>query len=443
MAIKTPKYELIDKIFVGLLLVVFGGIVLHAPLSIGFGALLPDSAVLIKTWKEILLIIATLLGAVILTRRKQWGIVRQPIVLLIGVYALLHILLLPLFWGGVATALAGLIIDLRYLLFFVLIYGAMQLYPGLRRVFIGVFTGGALVVVTFALLQVFVLPPDILSYIGYNETTIMPYLTVDQNIDYIRINSTLRGPNPLGAYAVIVLSLLLAYWIKGKHTQFKRPMFIVTILGVGGLVALWASYSRSALLAGIAAIALVVLLTVGRRLSKWTWISIWVTLFALGGIFIAARDTEFVSNVVLHENREEGGEVNSNDGHIDSLVDGVARVVRQPLGSGIGSTGSASLYGDNPVIIENQYLFTAHESGWIGIVLFLMISFKVLARLWKQRNDWLSLGVLASGIGMLLIGLLLPVWVDDTVAIIWWGLAAIAIGGTYERAINKTPKRTA
>jgi len=35
--------------------------------------------------------------------------------------------------------------------------------------------------------------------------------------------------------------------------------------------------------------------------------------------------------------------------------------------------------------------------------------------------------VWASGLGLILIGLVLPVWVDDTVSIVWWGLAALVI----------------
>ena len=34
----------------------------------------------------------------------------------------------------------------------------------------------------------------------------------------------------------------------------------------------------------------------------------------------------------------------------------------------------------------------------------------ILKRLWLVRKDWLALGVLASGIGLAMIGLLLPVW---------------------------------
>jgi hypothetical protein len=97
------------------------------------------------------------------------------------------------------------------------------------------------------------------------------------------------------------------------------------------------------------------------------------------------------------------------------------------------------LHGDAPIIIENQYLFIAHEVGWLGLALFIVFFGMILWRLWQGRQDWLSLGVFASGIGMALIGLLLPVWADDTVGIIWWGLAAIALakGVNYDRKQTK------
>ena len=91
------------------------------------------------------------------------------------------------------------------------------------------------------------------------------------------------------------------------------------------------------------------------------------------------------------------------------------------------------MYTDSPIIIENQYLFTAHELGWLGLIIFLFIFGLIMKRLWKLRSDWLALGVFASGLCLAVIGLLLPVWVDDTVAIIWWGLAAIACSGCNEK----------
>jgi len=440
---KQPKrLTFIERIFVGILVVIFAGIVLHAPLTVGLETLFPNFSLLIKSWKELLMIAAALIGVYLLWKKKQWKILNNPIILLIVGYVLLHLLLIPLFPTDTASTLAGLAIDLRYLAFFVLVYIAIRLYPQLRRPFIATFVAGALVVVVFAILQVTVLPVDFLKYLGYGDTTIQPYLTVDQNTAFIRISSTLRGPNPLGAYAVIVLSLVAACWLR-RPRQTTRRTSILSVLAVGSMVALWASYSRSALIAAAVTIALVVILAFGRRVSRRVWVGSVVVAFALAGGLIAASGTNFVSNVLLHNSFTSGAAIDSNQGHLSSLAQGVNDMVHQPLGAGVGSTGSASLLGNSPLIVENQYLFIAHEAGWIGLALFLLISWKILKGLWQKRADWLALGVFTSGIGLAVVGLLLPVWVDDTVSIIWWGLAAIVIGGVYDRKINQAPKRAA
>lgn len=418
----------VGKVFVGLLVVIFGLIILHAPLSVVFGVLFPDYELIIKSWKEILMLIAALLAVVILHTTRQLRVLKDPILIGIAIYALLHLLSVGVFAAGLETSVAGLLIDLRYVLFFALVYVCIKLYPGLRRVFIKTGVIGALIALGFALLQVFLLPEDILKYIGYNLNTIMPYLTVDQNADYIRINSTFRGPNPLGAYAVITLTTLVVFWLRGPREIVKRPKVYGAILAIGSLVALWASYSRSAWIAAVLALVIVWGVVYGRKVTKWMWIGLAAAAVVMAGMIYVLRDTSFVSNVILHENPLESNNVNSNDGHIDSLQDGVYRLINQPFGAGVGSTGSASLLGDTPLIIENQYLYIAHEVGWSGLALFLIIFVGILSRLWRARHDWLALSVFASGIGLAFIGLLLPVWADDTVALIWWGLAGVALG---------------
>lgn len=426
--------KVLGKIYVGILLVIFGGIVLHAPISVGLTSLLPSFDLLIKSWKEILMLVAGVILLVILHRTKQFKILRDPVIVAIVAYAALHLGLLAYNFVNFNTSAAGLAIDLRYVLYFSLVYIAMRLYPGYRKVFIKVGVIGALVVLVFAILQVSILPNDVLKYIGYNSNTISPYLTVDQNSDFIRINSTLRGPNPLGAYAGIILTLIAAAFVRKKVKKDNKHQIIAAILSVGGLVALWASYSRSALIAALVAIVVVAIIGFYKYLTPklliaGSVVSV-VILLACGGLFLM-RDNSFVSNVLLHDNPNGGGSVNSNEDHVSSIQDGMKQMINQPLGAGIGSTGSASLLGNQPEIIENQYLFIAHEAGWLGLGLFVFIFSLIMNRLWKLRPDWLALGVFASGIGLLLVGLLLPVWVDDTVAVIWWGLAGLVVGRLY------------
>lgn len=430
------KLSILDWVFVGILLVIFGGIVVHAPLTVGLSTLLPDASFVIKSWKEILLGLALLVCVVIVTTKRKWvEIVQDRLILYILLFAALHLLLIAASYTGFESTIAGLFIDVRYILYFALVFVALKLYPQLYKKFMYVFFAGAAVVIGFALLQVTVLPNDFLKYLGYGKTTIMPYLTVDQNENYVRINSTLRGPNPLGIYAVIVLGVVLAAWFKVKGAFSRRQQVLAGILAGGAVVALWASYSRSAALAAVLAVGSILVSIYGKKVSKKLWMILAVIGLVLLGSLVTLRDTQFVSQVILHEDPHEGNDINSNDGHAESLSEGVRLMLSQPLGAGIGSTGSASLLTDSPVIIENQYLFIAHETGWLGLAVFLMIFGTVLKRAWRARKDWLAFGVAASGVGIAVAGLVLPVWVDDTVSIIWWGLAAIVLA----REVHTTP----
>lgn len=427
--------SVLERIYLVILVVIMAGIVIHAPVSVGFGVLFPDYGLLIKSWKEMLLLVLIPLAGVIVTRRKLWGeLLGSWLFRAIGVYTVIHFVTAVFLWQGVKPGLAGLAVDLRYLLFFILVYIAVRVLPRARRQLLLAATIGAFVVVCFATLQLF-LPPDILTRIGYSNATIAPYLTVDKNPNYIRVNSTLRGPNPLGAYAGIVLSVLAAALVKMKlNLRDKRVSAAAVILGICSIVALWVSYSRSALVAGMVGIGIVVFNTTLGKLSRKVWIAL-VLLFIIvaGGLFIS-KDTDFVSNVLLHENTHGGSSISSNEGHVTSLSDGMQRVMTRPFGAGVGTTGSASLFGSSPFLIENQYLFIGHEVGWAGALLFIFIFVMIMVRLWQVRSDWLALGVFGAGVSLALIGLLLPVWTDDTVSIIWWGMAAIVLGGRqYER----------
>jgi hypothetical protein len=415
------------KIYVTIIVIIFGGIVVHAPLSVWLGTVFPDASLLIKSWKELLMLALVPLAVIIVTRRQLWReLLSDWIFRAVIIYTALHLVLTAVMYQGTTAAAAGLAIDLRYILFFGLVYVLIRTAPRYRSLLLKIAAIGAAVVVGFAALQVF-LPRDILASIGYGPDTIAPYLTVDKNLDYVRVNSTLRGPNPLGAYAGMMLALLAALVIAKGRKFVRKYAVALEIFTVCSVVALWISYSRSALVAAMVGVGMVCGATIMRRLSRRNWIVLSAVACALAGGLIAGQNSSFVSNVLLHENPDGGSAISSNDDHVSSLQTGTDRLLRQPFGAGVGSTGSASLHGDSPIIIENQYLFIAHETGWLGLLLFLVIFGLVMVRLWQRRTDWLALGLFASGVGLALIGLLLPVWVDDTVAIVWWGLAAIAM----------------
>ncbi len=423
-----------------LFLVIFGFIVIHAPFSVWVGTTYPDVALAVKAWKELAICIVLAIVALDVTLRRRWTqVLRDPIVWLSVLYCALHIIMLGVYPpANNDVVVAGLMIDLRYIVYFALAYVFLQLYPEYRPSFIRIGIVGACIVVGFAALQL-VLPKDILATIGYSEATIQPYLTVDKNPDFVRFNSTLRGPNPLGAYAVIALTGAAA-WLIGKRWRGislqQKIGFVVFCLASS--IALWVSYSRSAYVGLSVSLFVLFLAAFGYAIKRKQWLISAALVVVLGLGAFAARDTTFFKNVVLHDNPTTGAAIDSNTAHMTSLGDGIAKSLTEPLGTGIGSTGSASLFGDAGSIIENQYLMIAHEAGWMGLGLFLTLFCLVLYRLFRAPWDWLTLTVLASGVGLAVIGFFLPVWADDTVSIIWWGLAAVALaGGIYERTTNK------
>lgn len=406
-------------------------IVVHAPLQVFFGSLAPDYALVIKAWKEVLMIAAVPLAIVLISREGRWReLTRDKLFWLIVGYGLLHILAL-LQWQGLEASLAGLVIDLRYILFFALVYVLVWLQPDRTEKLRRVAVIGGVVVVGFGLMQL-VLPHDALKAIGYGEGTIRPYATVDRNYDFIRYQSTLRGPNPYGAYAASLAIVALA-WLLARRWDWR-----VAMLGVAALAATYFSHSRSAFIALGLGLMLVVGCRYARRLKRWQWGALagLVLIAGLSGFML--RDNYFVSNVLLHEDPVGGSAISSNDEHLRSLVEGTEEVLNDPLGDGVGSSGSASLLRDaGGNIIENQYLMIAHEVGWLGLVLFMAIFVLVMHRLWQARRDPWALGLFASGAGLALVGVLLPVWADDTVSIVWWGLAGVMLAQPVHRPDRK------
>ena len=407
-------------------------VTIHAPMSVWVSTTFPEFDLIAKAWKELLLLGLAVIAAALITKRKLWkDIFADRIIQLCLLFVVIHFLSVLVFGGDTLSLVAGLMIDLRFIALFVLAYSAVLMRPEFMRSLIGAAVLGAFGVIGFGLLQITVLPDDVLRPLGYSSQTITPFTTIDSNPDYVRINSTLRGPNPLGALAVVYAALLLA-WASMRWRALGREQRIAASIGIAGIIAvLFASYSRSAYI-GLA-VAMGSVLAGSVRLTRTVGIGIVTGIVLLLGLGAALSTTDWYANVILHEDPESQVETKSNEAHVDSLVDGAARVIREPFGTGIGTTGSASLYDPNSAndtIVENYFFFVAHETGWAGLVTFVALLAAVLYRLWIARSTWYARGLFASGVGLTVIGVLLPVWADESVALIWWALAGATIAST-------------
>ena len=364
------------------------------------------------------------------------------------VWVILAYIILNLIWGFLAyiehditpKAIAyGLLVNLRFLAFFLVTWGLAIRLAKLRTHCQWLVLWPAAGVVVFGLLQVFVLPDDFLRHFGYGGHTIPAVETINNNRHYVRIASTLRGANPLGAYLIVPISLLVVLLIRNGR-NWKQGLFLA-----GALATLFFSFSRSAWLgAALSIVVLVFMSHLSKKARKIVLAAAGVILLAGAGVILAYRSSSHFENLVFHTQTNSSIKTTSNDNHIAAFKDGVKDLGHHPLGDGPGSAGPASNYDEkhHGRIAENYFLQIGQETGWLGLALFILINIGVGYLLWLRRGDPLALSLFAALIGLTFVNLLSHAWTDDTLAYVWWGLAGVAMAPDksldYEKQTSET-----
>lgn len=401
----------------------------HAFLTVWLSSLVGHYTAL-RLWKEMLLAIC-MLGTVTLVaidHKIRNHTLSRRLVWLIFAY-----MFLTLAWGLLtlnqhdvtAKALGyGLIVNLRYLAFFLVTWALALRVSRLKNNWWWLVYSPAIAVVAFGLLQILVLPDDFLRHFGYGLSTIPAVETINHNARYVRIASTLRGANPLGAYLLIPLSVVTVWMIRNERRNWRQALFLVA-----AAVVLIFTFSRSAWIGAALTIGTVLLMS---HLSRWTGRLALIIVGCLVGLGIFAavvlRHNVHFQNLVLHTQTHSAVSSTSDQGHSTALKTGLKDLSRHPLGAGPGTAGPASVYNNHSVrIAENYYIQIGQEVGWLGLGMFILINTGVGYLLFVRRDDTLARSLFASLIGLSFIGLLSHVWTDDTVAYIWWGLAGIAV----------------
>jgi O-antigen ligase len=321
---------------------------------------------------------------------------------------------------------AGLVFNLRFFAMFMLAQvliaklNAKQLQEFSLRC---IFWGGTVVVV-FGALQVLVLPHDFLRHFGYAANIIPPYFTVDNNQNYVRILSTLRGPNALGAYLVFWLPFLLLVTKRMWPVAIKYRV-IAAFIWLASFVTLFGTRSRSAWLGAFIALAVSVALVANKKQQKQL---MYAGSASLVGVFVALAltwNSNFVQTSLWHRDPAEASSINSDNQRQSSLSASVKAIAERPFGRGPGSVNIASTYGPSPITVENYYLQVAEELGVIGLLIFVATVVLVALKLWQQRASDIAAALLAGLIGVSTVSMFLPAWGDETLSMLWWGMAGL------------------
>jgi hypothetical protein len=283
---------------------------------------------------------------------------------------------------------------------------------------------GAALVTAFDLLQIFLLPSDFLTHFGYGPDTILPYQHVAQGSRALRFPATLGGPNQLGTYLILPLCLTTALFLRQRR-WWQLGLF------AAGLISLVWSFSRAAWAGALAAVAI----TAACELpAKWRRAAGWGSAMVLTGILLTLpvilSQHGQLQYLILHASVETHDQPNLSDQqHAASLRYGAASLLQEPLGHGLGTAGPATFRQGTPNIIENYYLQLGYEAGVVAILLFAGALVFIVWSLWRGRGpNPLSIPIAAALIGISLVAIVLPAWVDSTTALIVWICAGAAAG---------------
>jgi len=383
---------------------------------------------LFRVWIEVVLVCLAVFTTIALrkdaTLRATWrrSVLVTLCVVYIGWQVLLGIWALHRGWVDRTALLDGWTTELRFVGFLLIAWAVALKRPWLAARWRELLLLPAALVTAFGLLQASILPKDFLKHFGYGPTTIMPYETVDQNMNYVRLQSTLRGPNPLGAYIAFITTALVVL-VSRKLRRLKRAGLLLFL--AAGFVVLGLSYSRSAYIGAVVAIGCAIWLSLkSDRARKWLAVAACVLALLGGGAFIALRHNSSFDDTFFHTSNGSHSSNSSNAERTSSLEQGLRDIAHDPLGNGDGSAGLASQHNNHPArVSENYYLEIGEEDGWVGMALFVAIVVLLFMALWQRRSQPLVIVLLASLVGISCINMLTPAWADETLGVLWWGLS--------------------
>lgn len=438
----TQQYNKYASALLLIIFLIIASVPFHAFFTTWAGSNL-GAVLLWRGWKEALVFVGVLIGVYLLIRDRtlRTRFFSDRLNQVIIVFSLLMLVTSMILVKDGQALLLGLTIQLRLFVIFMLAQITAFYKPPTRRQLMLLVMVPAAFVVVFGLLQQFVLPINFLTYFGYQKgVTIPPYFTIDDQITKLRIFSTLRGPNPLGVYLILPI-LVVGAWL-GAHVRRKnaKAIFLGVVFLLALLTVLYGSHSRSAWLGLVAALTTYALLSASKKM-RIILFSLFLVLSTITGVAVyQLRNQTFVQDVILHDNPVEGGDISSNEGHLDAIVEGVEDIRERPLvGCGAGCAGPASFHNNGGAkISENYFVQTAQESGLIGLSLLIVIFVVISVRLFWNKDPF-ARTLLAVLVGVSVASMLSHAWADDTIAYIWWALAGLVV---YNGATTKQKQHT-
>lgn len=420
-------------------LYIFYGLLAYMPLHILISTVLGVNVGYLDTAKvlkdAVLMFGFCLLFVVSITKPWFKEFITHKITIAIGLYALLTLSLALLRPTDQDAEILGVVYNLRFMLFFLYAWLLSYTFPavGLRNTALRIVLAIGTIVVSFGIIQYLFLPNDALSQLGFTRANgVLPAFFIDDKPNLERVMSTLRDPNSLGSYLIIILALITGVYLRTKDA-FKKNMLIA--YGLASLACLYFTFSRSAwigvLVAGLVFAALLTntKVSVTKKMTLQVSAAVVAFLVVAGIALFSLRNTYFVQNTIFHADSSTVEE-DPNELRVRFVQESVENIKNQPLGTGPGTAGLASIKNQvqGTQLNENYYLQIASEVGIIGLLVVIAILVVTAYMLYtKNSGDLIVIGLLASFAGLAFTNLLVHIWSNEAVAYTWWGLAGLYV----------------
>lgn len=420
---KFSKYSLEQLIYGGMILLIIV-MPFHAFLATYLGSITRIGHN-IQAWKEIIIVVMTIIATIYLFNRKEARPKLDRINYLVVAIVILALTISIIKYGSLTAFLFGIKTDLVPLLVFVIAQIVATKFDD-SKVY-NLIVWPAFIVSLLAILQALAIPPDLLSRLGYNNSTIVPAQYVDPTTMVLRAFSTLGGPNQLGAYLILPITLVMARLT--EKFEPKKALILTSLLA-----GLYLTYSRSAWIGAGLAILMTILVRAKQRNRIKIVVGILISLATVLILFISrnfCNPNNFIQYYLLHGNCTNNTLQGSDQIRLNSLSKGLGVIADNPFGKGLGSAGPASYHAVKSLITENWYLQIAIEIGLVGLALVLVfLGFNAVELLHDavDQKNLASLSLFASLIGLIGTNMFLHSFSDSTLAIVFFAMMGIQHG---------------
>lgn len=253
-----------------------------------------------------------------------------------------------------------------------------------------------------------------------------------------RAVSTFSSPNTYGIYMQIIIMAGL-YLYHNKTIQNKYIYYASQFICISGLLY---SFSRSSWLALLLSFIVFYffIYKINKTIKKGVISSIIMFIFF---IILSFFNFDFVKPLSSHVANSVTLEDPSAVGHVDSIVQSVNSLLKNPLGHGLGQSGPrASVRTGKFLNAENSFLIVGLDSGVIGLLLYLLMFGCLLGTMYKKAcfypSDLFQKTFFAILVGQFFAWNLLPYVCELEVVIVFFSLLGFCFNSSIFEQCNES-----